>query len=204
MRTTTRPDGRSNGLPAPQEPPVTAIAADLVIRPATDAGMDAVAAICAHHVLHGTGTFESEPPAPEEMRRRRAEVPGRGLPYLVAEAAGGGAVLGYAYASAYRPRAAYRNTVENSVYIRHDMVGRAIGRRLLQALIAECEALGLRQMVAVAGDSANLASIRLHEALGFRLVGALRAVGRKHGRWLDTVLLQRPLGDADATPPADG
>lgn len=173
------------------------------IRSATDADMEAIAAIYAHHVLHGTATFETEPPSAAEMLRRRAEMLARGLPYLAA-AAPDGTVLGYAYATAFRPRAAYRNTVENSVYIRHDQVGRGIGRALLQTLIAACEAGGFRQMVAVVGDSANLASIGLHEALGFRTVGTLRSVGRKHGRWLDTVLLQRPLGEADATVPPGG
>jgi RimJ/RimL family protein N-acetyltransferase len=115
-------------------------------------------------------------------------------------------VVGYAYAGTYRPRPAYANTVENSVYLRPDMVGRGIGRRLLSALIAACEQGGLRQMVAVVGDSANTASIRLHEALGFRRVGVLRDVGYKHGVWLDSVLLQRSLGPGSATPPgrADG
>ena len=134
------------------------------------------------------------------MRRRRADILARGLPYLVAEG-GDGVVLGYAYASAYRPRAAYRNTAENSVYVRHDLVGRGVGRLLLAALLARCEALGVRQMVAVVGDSANLGSVRLHEAFGFRHIGTLSAVGRKHGRWLDTVLLQRALGEGDRTDP---
>lgn len=165
--------------------------------------MDVVDAIYAHHVLHGTASFKTEPPGPAEMRRRRAEVLARGHPYLVAKASGG-AVVSYAYATAYRPRAAYRNTVENSVYLCQDMVGRGVGRALLRALITACETRGIRQMVAVVGDSANLPSIRLHEALGFWLVGTLRSVGRKHGRWLDSALLQRPLGDADATPPCDG
>ena len=182
---------------APSERP-----ARCIVRPATDDDMDAIAAIYAHHVLHGNASFETDPPPPAEMRRRRGDLLARGLPYLVAEAEDG-IVMGYAYATSYRPRAAYRNTVENSVYVRHDAVGRGVGRALLQGLIAECEGRGLRQMVAIVGDSANVASIRLHEALGFRLVGTLRSVGRKHGRWLDTVLLQRPLGDADDTPPQD-
>mgnify|MGYP001423431543 CR=1 FL=1 len=173
------------------------------IRPSTEDDVGAIAAIYGHHVLHGTGSFETEPPEVEEMRRRRADILVRGLPYLVAEGEGG-AVLGYAYASAYRPRAAYRNTVEDSVYVRHDAIGRGIGRLLLAELIARCEARGLRQMVAVVGDSANLASVRLHQAFGFRLVGTLTSVGRKHGRWLDTVLLQRPLGEGDGTAPAEG
>lgn len=171
------------------------------VRPSADGDLGAIAAIYGHHVLHGTGSFETEPPGEDEMRRRRADVLARGLPHLVAEDAGG-AILGYAYASAYRPRAAYRNTVENSVYVRHDTVGQGIGRLLLTELIARCEALGARQMVAVVGDSANLASVRLHEAFGFRLVGTLNSVGCKHGRWLDTVLLQRQLGEGDRTDPA--
>ncbi|MBX6374647.1 MAG: N-acetyltransferase [Acetobacteraceae bacterium] len=183
-------------------PPVAPLPA-IRIRPSAEGDIGAIAAIYGHHVLHGTGSFETEPPGEEEMRRRRADILARGLPYLVAEGEDG-TILGYAYASAYRPRAAYRNTVENSVYVRHDIVGRGVGRLLLAELIAQCEALGARQMVAVVGDSANLASVRLHEALGFRLVGTLRSVGRKHGRWLDTVLLQRPLGEGDQTDPAGG
>jgi L-amino acid N-acyltransferase YncA len=183
----------------PSAEPLSAIR----IRPSTEDDGGAIAAIYGHHVAHGTGSFETEPPEVEEMRRRRADILVRGLPYLVAEGEGG-AILGYAYASAYRPRAAYRNTVENSVYVRHDAIGRGIGRLLLAELIARCEALGLRQMVAVVGDSANLASVRLHQAFGFRLVGTLTSVGRKHGRWLDTVLLQRPLGEGDGTAPAEG
>jgi len=128
----------------------------LRVRPSTEADIGAIAAIYEHHVLHGTASFETEPPGDEEMRRRRADIVARGLPYLVVED-GDGTVLGYA--SAYRPRAAYRHTVENSVYVRHDIVGRGIGRLLLAELIARCEALGLRQMVAVAGDSANVASV---------------------------------------------
>ena len=162
--------------------------------------MDAVTEIYGHYVLHGTGTFETEPPPAEEMRRRRGDVLARGLPCLLAESPDG-TVIGYAYATAYRLRAAYGNTVENSVHIRQDMVGRGVRRMLLQALIEGCQGLGLRQMVAVVGDSANVASIRLHEALSFRLVGMPRLVGRKHGRWLDTVLLQLPLGEGDETPP---
>ena len=193
---------------------MTASPASIVIRPATDADMDAVAVIYAHHVRHGRASFETEAPDAAEMRRRRAEVVGKGLPYFVAahvdpaatEAAPAGnppdgEVLGYAYAGAYRTRAAYANTVENSVYLRPDAIGRGIGRRLLGALIAACEQCGLRQMVAVVGDSANEASIRLHEKLGFRQVGVLRDVGYKHGVWLDSVLLQRSLGAGSNAPP---
>jgi L-amino acid N-acyltransferase YncA len=171
----------------------------VTIRPSRDADVEAIAAIYGHHVRHGTASFETVPPPPEEMRRRRADLLARGFPYLVAEA--GGTVLGYAYAGPYRPRAAYRDTAENSVYLRPDAAGQGVGTRLLAALIAECEALGLRQMVAVVGDSANTASIRLHERCGFRLVGVLEAVGYKHGQWLDSVLLQRALGRGGSTSP---
>jgi L-amino acid N-acyltransferase YncA len=180
---------------APATPP-----AAVIIRPATEADMDAVATIYRHHVLHGTATFETEPPTTDEMRQRRAAITKRGLPYLVAE--GGGRVLGYAYAGAYRPRPAYRNTLENSVYISEEASGRGIGSRLLEALIQQCTALGYRQMVAVIGDSANEASIRLHKAFGFEPIGTLRSVGRKQGCWLDIVLMQLALGDSDRTDPA--
>jgi phosphinothricin acetyltransferase len=171
----------------------------IMIRPSRDADLEAIAAIYGHHVQHGTASFETEPPPVEEMRRRRAELLSRGFPYLVAEA--DGAVLGYAYAGPYRPRAAYRDTAENSVYVRPETIGQGIGTALLRTLIVECEALGLRQMVAVVGDSGNTASIRLHERCGFRLVGVLEAVGYKHGQWLDSVLLQRTLGPGKDTPP---
>jgi phosphinothricin acetyltransferase len=163
--------------------------------------MDAVTAIYAHHVLHGVASFETEAPTAADMRRRRGGVVAKGLPYLVATATEDDSVLGYAYASLYRLRAAYANTVENSVYVRPDAIGRRIGQRLLTALIDACETSGLRQMVAVVGDSANIASIRLHEKLGFRRVGVLSNVGFKHGRWLDSVLLQRRLGEGAHTPP---
>jgi L-amino acid N-acyltransferase YncA len=175
--------------------------AEVAIRAATEADMDPIAAIYRHHVLHGTATFETEPPTADEMRKRRVATTERGLPYLVAEGSDGH-VLGYAYVGAYRPRIAYRNTLENSVYISEEARGRGIGRSLLEALIEECTALGYRQMVAVIGDSANEASIRLHTALGFKPTGTLRSVGRKHGRWLDTVLMQKALGDGDGTAPA--
>lgn len=161
--------------------------------------MDAIAAIYAHHVRHGTASFETEPPDIAEMRRRRADILARALPYLAAER--DGIVLGYAYAGPYRSRAAYRDTVEDSIYLHPDAIGQGIGRRLLAALIEACAARGFRQMIAVVGDSGTIPSIRLHEAMGFRVVGVLRAVGHKHGRWLDSVLLQRALGPGDAAPP---
>ena len=169
------------------------------IRPSREADIAAVTAIYRHHVLHGTASFETEAPDPAEMLRRRADLVGRGMPHLVLEQ--DGVIRGYAYAGPYRPRAAYRDTVENSVYLAPEAIGLGFGRRLLEALIEECTALGLRQMVAVVGDSGNLPSIRLHERLGFRRVGTLTAVGFKHGRWLDTVLLQRALGAGDTAPP---
>jgi len=171
----------------------------MCVRGSVDADVASIAAIYAHHVLHGTASFEAEAPSAAEMGQRRADILARGLPYLVAER--DGAILGYAYAGPYRPRAAYRHTVEDSIYLRADAIGQGIGRRLLHELVVRCEALGLRQMIAVVGDSASVASIRLHESLGFRILGVLRSVGHKHGRWLDSVLLQRALGAGDATPP---
>jgi len=168
-------------------------ASPITIRAARDADMAQIAAIYAHHVRHGLASFEEVPPDAAELARRRAEIVGRSLPYLVA--AGGDAIVGYAYAGPYRPRSAYRFTVEDSVYVHPDRAGRGIGRRLLPAVIAACAATGARQMVAVIGDSANAASIALHAACGFRNVGVLCAAGFKHGRWVDTVLMQRALGD---------
>ena len=170
-----------------------------MIRPVETTDIEAIAAIYRHHVLHGLASFETEPPSIEEMERRRAALAAGGYPYLVA--ADAETILGYAYAGPYRPRMAYRNTVENSIYLRPDAAGRGVGGALLAALIAEAEARGFRQMVAVVGDSANLASVRLHERHGFRLVGVLRSVGHKHGRWLDSVLLQRTLGAGDEADP---
>ena len=169
------------------------------VRAARDADMAAVQAIYAGHVLHGTATFELDPPDLEEMARRRAGLLAQGLPWLVAEAEG--EVLGFAYAGPYRPRPAYRNTLEDSIYLRGDATGRGLGRRLLAALIAETEAQGYRQMLAVIGDSANAASIGVHAALGFREVGVLRAAGFKFGRWIDVVLMQRALGPGATTLP---
>lgn len=184
---------------AAPSPPGDIADAGATVRPAAEGDVAAITAIYGHHVLHGTTSFETEPPGADDMARRRAMLSGAGYPYLVAER--GGEVLGYAYASAYRPRAAYRDTVENSVYLRADAIGRGIGSLLLAALIDACEARGFRQMVTVVGGSDNAASIRLHERHGFRLVGTLRSVGHKHGRWLDTVLLQRMLGAGNSVPP---
>lgn len=171
------------------------------IRTVEPGDMAAIAAIYDEAVRTGTASFETEPPGEEEMTVRMARLVSGGFPYLVADDPRLG-VLGYAYAGPYRPRPAYRWTVENSVYVRPEAHGRGIGRALLGGLLAEAERLGFRQMVAVIGDSANAASVGLHAALGFRLVGTLEAVGFKHGRWLDTVLMQRPLGEAGVRPPA--
>ncbi|KAK9310934.1 GNAT family N-acetyltransferase [Lipomyces starkeyi] len=169
------------------------------IRPAEDADLIAITSIYGHHVQFGTASFETDSPTLDEMRERRAQLLQQGFPYLVVEE--DGRVVGYAYASAYRQRAAYRDTVQNSVYLHPDSTKKGIGSRLLATLIKTCEQAGYRQMVAIVGDSGNIASIRLHESQGFKLVGTLRSVGYKHGRWLDTTLLQRPLGFADSEPP---
>jgi L-amino acid N-acyltransferase YncA len=150
-------------------------------------------------VKNGTATFEITPPDAGELARRRNAVLDEGLPYLVAESAG--VVTGYAYASLYRPRPAYRFTIEDSIYIHPDHVRRGIGRLLLSELIRQCELGPWRQMIAVIGDSANTPSIRLHEELGFRHVGVFQSVGWKFNRWLDTVLMQRPLGPGQTAVP---
>jgi phosphinothricin acetyltransferase len=164
----------------------------VLIRDSAEADLSAVHAIYAHHVRAGLGSFEEKPPSLAEMRRRRFDVLERGLPYLVAEVEG--IVLGYSYATPYRTRSAYRFTIENSVYVASDMAKRGIGSALLEELVSRCEAGPWRQMIAIIGDSGNSASITLHESLGFRIVGVLRGVGFKHGRWVDTVLMQRELG----------
>ena len=163
----------------------------MLLRDAHDDDMGAIQAIYAHHVLHGTASFEEEPPPLAEMQRRRADVLARGLPYLVAEV--DGRIAGYSYATPYRARSAYRFSIENSVYVAHGRVRAGIGRALLSALIRRCEQGPWRQMIAVIGDSANAASIGLHAELGFRNVGTLHDVGFKFGRWLDSVLMQRAL-----------
>ncbi|MBM3367215.1 MAG: N-acetyltransferase family protein [Betaproteobacteria bacterium] len=162
--------------------------------------LPAIHAIYSHHVLHGLASFEEELPSLEEMQRRHAEVIAAGLPYLVAEESDG-TILGYGYCSLYRSRSAYRYTLEDSIYIRHGKQGKGTGKALLGELIRVCEALNYRQLVAVIGDSANAASIGLHASLGFLRVGILRSTGFKFGRWVDSMLMQRPLGGGDLTPP---
>jgi len=173
----------------------------VVIRPSREADMPAVQRIYAHHVMHGFGSFEEEPPDLAELMRRRGDYLSRRLPYLVAEL--DNRIVGYAYAGPYRTRSAYRFTVENSIYVDPAHTGGGIGRRLLGELIAQCTALGFRQMIAVIGDSANTGSIKLHEALGFQHAGNLRSVGRKKGRWLDSVMMQLMLGEGDKTDPKE-
>jgi L-amino acid N-acyltransferase YncA len=163
----------------------------VIIRAAATSDMDAIAHIYAHQVNHGTGTFETEPPDSSEIGRRWSEVTTRGLPWLVAD--DGGDVVGYAYAGPYRPRVAYRHTVEDSIYVRADRLGSGIGRLLMPALISATKACGMHQMIAVIGDSGNLASIHLHRRFGFQDAGLLKDVGFKFGRWLDTVFMQRSL-----------
>ncbi len=170
-----------------------------VIRDATERDMAEVQRIYAHHVLKGLATFEEVPPTLEEMLGRRAAVRAAGLPYLVADV--GGRVAGYSYATSYRPRPAYRHTIEDSVYVSDGLHGRGIGVALLQALIAHTEAGPWRQMIAVIGNSGNAGSIALHRRMGFEMVGTLRSVGFKLGQWVDTVLMQRSLGPGAATLP---
>jgi phosphinothricin acetyltransferase len=169
------------------------------LRPATPHDIGEIQAIYAHHVLHGLASFEEEPPSAAELLRRYEEVTGRGLPYLVADFAG--TIAGYGYCTLYRSRSAYRYTLEDSVYVRAGAEGRGVGGALLAELIRRCEAAGYRQLVAVIGDSANAASIGLHASQGFLHVGILRSAGFKFGRWVDSVIMQRPLGAGDGSPP---
>jgi len=171
----------------------------MIVRPAQDSDGEAILAIYAHHVLHGLGTFEETPPSAAEMAARRTAVLAQGLPYLVAEEAG--AVLGFAYAGRFNARAAYRYTVEDSVYIAPDAIGKGVGKALLTRLLDDCAALGMRQMMAVVGDSGNEASLALHRSLGFIRQGVGKSLGFKHGRWVDIVWLQKSLNGGDATAP---
>jgi phosphinothricin acetyltransferase len=175
-------------------------AAAFLVRASAEADLPAITAIYAHHVRFGLGSFEEEAPDLAELKRRRREVLARDLPYLVA-ADQAGTVLGFAYAGPYRARSAYRFSLEDSIYVAPAAGRRGVGRALLAALIERCTALGYRQMVAVIGDSGNAGSIGLHEGLGFRRVGLLPAIGFKQGRWVDSVLMQRELGDGAATLP---
>jgi len=171
----------------------------MIIRDAQESDAQALAAIYGHHVLHGFGTFEELPPSAAEMAARRAAIVEHGLPYIVAET--GGKVLGFAYAGPFRMRAAYRYTVEDSVYIAPDAVGQGVGKAVLEAVLTSCEAMGLRQVVAVIGDSENAASIGLHRSLGFEHAGVGKGFGYKHGRWVDIVWMQKALNGGLWTEP---
>jgi len=171
----------------------------VIIRPAARSDLNAVTQIYAHHVNHGTATFETEAPDETEMTRRWGEVSGRGLPWLVSD--DDGEIVGYAYAGIYRSRVAYRHTVEDSIYIRVDRLGAGLGGLLMPALIVAAETCGMRQMIAVIGGNGNQASIALHRRFGFHDAGLLENVGFKFGRWLDTVFMQRSLGPGAGSPP---
>lgn len=169
------------------------------IRETRDDDVPAITRIYGHWVRHGFGTFELEPPTEAEIARRRAGLLAQHFPYFAAES--GGVVLGYACAGPYRPRPGYRFSCEDSVYVAPDAARSGMGRALLSRVIAECEAQNYRLMIAVIGDSANTSSIALHAALGFKHAGVLPAVGWKHGRWVDTVFMTRPLGAGSSMPP---
>ncbi|HJO75864.1 MAG TPA: N-acetyltransferase family protein [Rhodospirillales bacterium] len=176
---------------------------EILIREVADGDMEAIQDIYAHHVLEGLASFEETPPDVAELTRRRDAILDAGYPYLVAEATGenGGKVQGYAYVSAYRPRPAYLHTVENSVYVATGTQRQGIGGRLLEGLIERCTEQGFRQMIAIIGDSDNHPSIGLHARLGFEMIGVLPSVGFKFGRWVDQVIMQRPLGEGSESLP---
>ena len=169
------------------------------IRASQHGDLAAITTIYGHHVQHGTGTFETEPPSLADMTARRADVLGKGLPYLVAES--GGKVLGFAYCNWFKPRPAYRFSAEDSVYVASDAHGKGLGRALLAELGAQAERAGVRKLIAVIGDSANQGSVGVHRACGFTDVGVLSACGWKFGKWLDVVLMEKALGFANHTPP---
>ena len=171
-----------------------------LIRPSHDEDVAAVTAIYAHHVLHGTGTFEIEPPSALDMAHRRADVLSKGLPYLVAEQ--DGHILGFAYGNWFKPRPAYRYSVEDSIYLAPGLNRKGLGRALLAELLAHCEVAGVRKVMAVIGDSTNAGSIGVHRALGFTLVGVVEDCGWKFGAWRDIVIMQKTLGLGGSEPPA--
>jgi L-amino acid N-acyltransferase YncA len=171
----------------------------LNLRPSTDADLRAITAIYAHHVTHGTGTFETVPPTEDEMAGRRADVLAKGLPYLVAEQ--DGRVLGFAYCQWFKPRPAYRFSAEDSIYLDPNAAGQRLGNKLLSELARAAEATGVRKLIAVIGDSGNVRSIGVHRAVGFRHVGTIEGCGWKFDRWLDIVLMEKSLGEGSRTPP---
>ena len=172
-----------------------------LIRPSRDEDLDAITRIYGHHVLHGTGTFETTPPSVADMTTRRADVLTKGLPWLVVEDSG--QVLGFAYGNWFKPRPAYRFSAEDSIYMAPEAAGKGLGRALLAELLAALERAGVRKVMAVIGDSANAGSIGVHRALGFEPAGVINSCGWKFDRWLDIVLMQKPLGAGDSTPPKD-
>lgn len=172
----------------------------LHIRPSRDQDVAAVTAIYAHHVLHGTGTFETEPPTEADMAARRADVLAKGLPYLVAEDEAG-ELLGFAYCNWFKPRPAYRYSAEDSIYLSDAARGRGVGTQLLTALADAAQAAGVRKLIAVIGDSANAGSVGVHRKLGFSHVGVLKDCGWKFGQWRDVVLMDKVLGEGSGTAP---
>lgn len=172
-----------------------------LIRSSRDEDLPAITAIYAHHVLHGTGTFETEPPSVADMAARRADVLSKGLPYLVAEQ--DRTIAGFAYGNWFKPRPAYRYSVEDSIYLAPDLHRKGLGRALLAELLARLEAVGVRKVMAVVGDSANAGSVGVHSALGFTQVGTIASCGWKFGAWRDIVIMQKTLGLGDTQPPLD-
>ena len=170
-----------------------------LIRPSRDKDIPAITSIYGHHVLHGTGTFETEPPSETDIAARRADVLGKGLPHLVMEH--DEQIAGFAYANWFKPRPAYRYSVEDSIYMAPEMSQKGWGRALLAELAAHCEAAGIRKMMAIIGDSANVGSVGVHLALGFTEVGRIESCGWKLGAWRDIVIMQKPLGLGDSMPP---
>ena len=170
-----------------------------LIRPSTDHDVAAITRIYGHHVLHGTGTFETTPPTETDMATRRADVLSKGLPWLVLE--DGGQVIGFAYGNWFKPRPAYRFSVEDSIYLAPEAAGKGLGRALLAELLAKLQAGGVRKVMAVIGDSANAGSVGVHTALGFERVGIVKSCGWKFDRWLDIVLMEKTLGEGDSTRP---
>lgn len=170
-----------------------------LIRPSQIEDIPAIAAIYAHHVLHGTGTFEIEPPSPNDMAQRRADVLAKGLPYLVAER--GAQVLGFAYCNWFKPRPAYRFSAEDSIYLTDEAIGQGLGRALLAELTTQAEKAGVRKLIAVIGDSANHGSVGVHRSAGFSMVGVLKSCGWKFDQWLDVVMMDKALGLGDTSAP---
>ena len=172
-----------------------------LIRPSREDDIAAITAIYGHHVLHSTGTFETEAPGIADMTARRADVLSKGLPYLVAEE--DGRIVGFAYGNWFKPRPAYRYSVEDSIYLAPDAHRQGLGRALLAELLAVCETAGIRKVMAIIGDSANTGSIGVHRALGFEQAGIIQSCGWKFGAWRDIVIMQKTLGAGDTQPPTD-